>query len=683
MPQNLRLSAHEASAVDALRASADAALAHAIDQSSLVSPCGEGIDSPAMRTARALRTDVDVDELLSRGNGVHDKPPTRRSPAATQWPGAPDRLGTMAPIWDVAGLRRNLVDHPNRALVDYVLHELSVGVDLQMVLPPGVTYHQISHLVGTDPIPPARAKVMEHLDVAKRHVQKYIDAGTLVVVPNGTRVLIHQIDLVDKPDADGNVTDFRIVHDMTDKKNKWSVNNMTPRDLWHIERADHAALSYLIRDGMTCAVVKDIKSAFRTEQLLPSQQCLQCFYLDGVCYSSLSMTFGNRAAGFIWDSLAGLVQWILKHRVSQRFGTHNVHVTHIGDDFCVALRYAVHLHEAEAMVDQIMAELGARTGREKNQCGFRFTFKGINVDLFAGTLSVKPQRLVKLTGKFGRAANDITARYTRHELLSLAGNVAFIATHSAAALVFARTLYKAAAFAMSHRCVVALLPEARQDVNAMLYCVTRMSWLTIRPIRIAYFDSDASGSDGAGAAISALWLKFVHFLHFPFPRQFLTHAKLEIAATPATNCHATGDQEALTLLGGQKASSGLLELCAATVAIITFREQLRGATVVLCSDSTAAIHAITGMYSALPRSAQMLKYLAALAMSHDIIIAPVHRPRELLTHVDALTHYDVAKFRSLVPRADTLATSVMPEVLSLLLDPKSIHETADVFRILA
>jgi hypothetical protein len=54
-----------------------------------------------------------------------------------------------------------------------------------------------------------------------------------------------------------------------------------------------------------------------------------------------------------------------------------------------------------------------------------------------------------------------------------------------------------------------------------------------------------------------------------------------------------------------------------------------------------------------------------------------------LTHVDALTHYDVAKFRSLVPRADTLATSVMPEVLSLLLDPESIHETADVFRILA
>ena len=183
---------------------------------------------------------------------------------------------------------------------------------------------------------------------------------------------------------------------------------MTPGDLWDIERPDHAALSYLIRDGMTCAIIRDVKTAYRTLRLLPSQQCLQCFYLEGVCYSSLSMTFGNRAAGFVWDTLAGMIQWILEDRLSTRFGSGNVRVTHIGDDFCTALRFIVDLLEAEHMIDEIMAELGARTGREKNQAGFRFTYIGIEANLFEGTLAIKPQRLVKLQGKFGRAAYDAT-----------------------------------------------------------------------------------------------------------------------------------------------------------------------------------------------------------------------------------------------------------------------------------
>ena len=318
-----------------------------------------------------------------------------------------------------------------------------------------------------------------------------------------------------------------------------------------------------------------------------------------------------------------------------------------------------------------MAELGARTGREKNQAGFRFTYIGIEANLFEGTLAIKPQRLVKLQGKFGRAAYDATARYTRHELLSMAGNTAYISTHSAGALVFARGLYAAAGCARSRRGVVALAPETRQDIKAMLTCIMRMSYLTICPKLVAYVESDASGIHGAGGALSAAWLHRIRFLHFPFPRAFLLHGNAEIDESIAEILH-----------GGQKASSGLLEMYAATVTILTFRELLRGSTVVLCTDSTATVHAITKMYSPKPRTAQLLKYLAALVVSHDITIAPVHRPREMLAHVDALSHYDEVKFRSLVPDADLHATPVEPRVLSFLLDPTCLHETADVFGLL-
>jgi hypothetical protein len=170
--------------------------------------------------------------------------------------------------------------------------------------------------------------VAENLDEARRHVQKYINAGTLVEVPPGTRVAIHPIGLVPKDTGK-----HRLVHDMTEKKRKTSINNMTPRGLWDIVRAVHDAPATLIKAGMTVAIVRDFKSAYRSIAVRPSQQCLQAFYLDGQCYASTSLTFGNRAAGFIWDSLASLLQWIFEDQLGAAFGVENVCVTHTGDDF--------------------------------------------------------------------------------------------------------------------------------------------------------------------------------------------------------------------------------------------------------------------------------------------------------------------------------------------------------------
>jgi hypothetical protein len=191
------------------------------------------------------------------------------------------------------------------------------------------------------------------------------------------------------------------------------------------------------------------------------------------------------------------------------------------------------------------------------------------------------------------------------------------------------------------------------------------------PTKFAFVDTDASGKHGGAGALSANWLDRVPFLHFPFPSAFLTHASDELRLADTV------------LHGDQKASSGLLELCAVVVTIITFRGLLRGATVIVCSDSTATVAALKGMYSTLPRSAQLLKYLAALAVTHDIDLAPVHRTRGYLEHVDALTHYNEDLFRQLVPRAEERPTPVDSRIAEFLLDPLCVHETADIFQLLA
>lgn len=668
IPQNITLSAEEAKIADQSQEAKQSARQQQIRQSVLAfSHAG---DTPLQRISDALNKEGDPAARLRKCNGAHDIPPADRPKRATDLPGSPGALGSLPKFWNADMLEKYLQRHPNRRMVEYTLGNLRNGADLQLVLPEDMTFTDVSHIVGTDPIPEPRKNVLENMDEARRHVKKYMDANTLVEVKPGTRVIIHPIDLVIKETDIPGVFKYRLVHDMTEKKRKTSINNMTPRDLWKIEHAVHDAPAALIKAGMTVAIVRDFKSAYRSISVLLSQQCLQCFYLDGKCYASTALTFGNRAAGFIWDSLASLLQWIFEDQLGAAFGVDNICVTHTGDDFLIGLRFAAHLAAAQAMVDHIILSLGDRAGREKDQSGAQVAFIGLQVNLYEGTLSVKPERLTRLLKKFDRAVNDTSVRYSDKDLLSLAGQVSFISTHSAASLVFARGLYKQAHSPYAARGWSQLESTTRLDIKAMAHCLRRMSFLSVMPTKFAFVDTDASGKHGGAGAVSMSWLSRIPFLHFPFPLAFLTHASDEMGSMEAT------------LHGDQKASSGLLELCAVAVTIITFRDILRGSTVIVCSDSTATVDALKSMYSALPRSAQLLKYLAALAVSHDINLAPVHRPRDYLAHVDALTHYNEDRFKELVPRAETRPTNIDPRIISFLLDPLCVHDTADIFQLL-
>jgi len=134
------------------------------------------------------------------------------------------------------------------------------------------------------------------------------------------------------------------------------------------------------------------------------------------------------------------------------------------------------------------------------------------------------------------------------------------------------------------------------------------------------------------------------------------------------------------LVGGQQSSTALLELLAVVVSIAVFAPKLRGCTVVVTTDSAATVSAIQKSTSHLPRSAQLVKCLAALSIKYDITLWAVHRTRDKMAHVDALTHGDVKKFRTLVPRAAAQPTLVPFPLFCFLMNPLVVPSTADIFK---
>jgi hypothetical protein len=451
---------------------------------------------------------------------------------------------------------------------------------------------------------------------------------------------------------------------MTERDNCHSVNNNTSAAHWETEAAHHAALTLLISSGVKAAVVCYIKGAYRTMGVLPSQQCLQAFYINGVCYASTVLTFGNRAAGFIWSALAALIQWIIEDCMSRFLGPQKAFVTHVGDDFLAGVIDIADLAAAEAIMHWILVELGDRAGRDKNQTGFRVVFTGIQANFLEGSLAIKEERRVSLIARFLEVANDPAVRLTRKELQSLAGKVAYLSTHSSGARVFVRSFYALAYSSGAARGrAVSVSDEVRQDLRALVWCISRVRTMTIRPRDVTMLETDASGIYGAGAALTSSRLAgAVQFLHFRFHSAFLLREQPHLALTPT----------------GQISSSGFLELATIVVAAFVFREYLRGTTVVVCSDSEVSVACIHSMYSPLPHSAQLLKCLVALTVSHDISFAPVHRPRAALAHVDALSRGNVALFRRMVPRAALVPVEVPQAILHLLLNSEALPQTAHI-----
>jgi hypothetical protein len=503
----------------------------------------------------------------------------------------------------------------------------------------------------------------EHNDAAIAELDKYLKAGTVVPVPHGTRVIAHACDLVPK-----NGGRWRLIHDMTNRDDPSSINNNTSTAHWTTETAHYHVLRLLIDMGVNVAILRDIDAAYRTIPVRPAQQCLQAFYINGVCYASTVLTFGNRAAGFIWSALAALLHWIIHDRVSQAIGP-RAYTTHIGDDFLCGSSRVSDLPIITKIVNSVMVDVGNRSGPDKDVEGTRVIFSGVQGNFFEGSIAIKPERRESILAALKTAIDEPATLYSCKELQSLAGRIAYISSHSSGARVFVKSIYALAYSGAATRGRVALNDDVRQDLEALIWCISRASHISIRPQRVAFLDSDASGIAGGGASLAASWLADTTlFTLFPFPDAFHMHdfALLE----PVDPLE-------------QKLSSGLLELSSIVIAAITFREYVRGSTLVVCSDNQATVAGISCMYSSLPRSAQLLKCLAALTVSHDITVVAVHRPRIFLAHVDALSRGDIAGFRQLVRNAADQPTPVSAAAVTLLLNRGSCPKTLDILNIMS
>jgi ribonuclease HI len=576
-------------------------------------------------------------------------------------------------VWDADAIERLAADHPNAALVRYVVDLLRNGADLHVRPADKAAFADAWHVVGHDPAPPPGPGVGEYRDAVAAKIAKHVAAGTMLPLGPGEPVILHEIFAIEDGVNAAGTTKTRLIHNLTGNGAPNCLNTHIDTSLWGGQvGAKLMKEAVLEAEGeWAVATISDVTDAFRTLFVRAEQQRLQAFYFEGRCYTNLVLTFGCAAAGFIWGCLAAVMHWVINDQIARSLRRGLFLVKHTGDDYKGLVRLASHAMLVRDVMRDTFALVKAPIGEAKNQCAAATVYGGIGTDLSVGTVFIKDDRRVHYLADLVSVTANPDRIYSAKELLSIVGKMSYVAPQvgglAAVLTVRMRDLaYSVPVCKQARRCL-SLTQDVLEDVAVTTEALRLSCPRLFRAVKVAGVETDASGIWGLGAVLFMEELPEVPFITLRVPPAFL----LSSSVVPELSNRLAGDQQS---------SSALLELLAVVVSLSAFAPKLRSCTVVVTTDSAATVSAIQKSTSHLARSAQLVKCLAAISIRHDITLRAVHRTRDKMAHVDALTHGDVAMFRALVPRAAAQPTVVPFDVFCFLLNPWVVPSTADIFK---
>ena len=234
-------------------------------------------------------------------------------------------LGYLQPASLVSPLKlqqftTELQCHPDRSKVDYVLSGIAHGFNIGC-----------SPQVQLTAARKNKASAYEHPEIVDAYLQNEVSLGR-VAGPFETPPLpdlhISSFGVIPKSGQPGK---WRLILDLS-SPHGFSINDSIDPDqfsLQYIKFDDVVAMVAKLGRGALMAKF-DVQSAYRNVAVLPSQRYLLGMKWRGKFYVDLVLPFGLRSAPFIFNSIADLVEWILRNNFMIR------DLLHYLDDYITA-----------------------------------------------------------------------------------------------------------------------------------------------------------------------------------------------------------------------------------------------------------------------------------------------------------------------------------------------------------
>ena len=502
--------------------------------------------------------------------------------------------------------------HPDQGVVNYVLTGLRTGFD--------IGYNGILNPISRGNNKSARDNHVQVTQAILKEVTRGHTAGPFPFPPFPVN---HISPLGAAPKPDGTA---RLVLDLSQPRGI-SVNDGIsktefPTEYTHFDRATEM----VHRLGRGCLLSKiDIKHAYRLMPVRKEDWPLLVYQWEGQYYVDLVLPFGGRSSASIFTTFADLVCWIL----TQKRGLNAVHYS---DDYLLASPPQPPVAQQDLTTFKgTFFTLGIPIAEDK-LIGptTNLIFTGIAIDTQQFLISIPQEKVQEVMEQMPKWCKRRTC--TQVQLQSLTGKLNFFGKVIRAGRVFTRRLIDLIHTVHRPNHHISLTSSAREDLH--WWCELLQSWnqasIIPDPKLVLSTDillfTDAAKRQGFGAILGNSWIQ---------------------SSWPPL---------------WQAMEIDIKELFAIVAAVVTWGHLWQGRRIVVVTDNKPITQIWSSGSTPAPDLMALTRRLFLFAAQNHFSISFKHILGHFNPVADALSRFQVERFRQLMPTADVHPTAI-PETV--------------------
>ena len=509
--------------------------------------------------------------------------------------------------------RVGLLNHPDRAFADKIVHQCANGVDL------GYTGPRVSH------IHPNWPSAYEHYGAVQASITKDISYGTKVgpfsEVPFPDQFVGSPMGAFSK--RSGKV---RVIHDLSWPPTS-SVNDFIDPDEYRVEYMSiDDVVEHVKLLGPSCYIAKlDLADAFKHVPVRPEDWPLlgSSWYVynkdtnmyDLQYYFDRVLMFGGRSSPRLFNDIAKAAAFIM-----QQHGV--TYCDQYLDDFVTAATSSEQCDDNLATMLQTCADLGFSVNPQKvHPASTCLEFLGIVIDTTNMELRISEERLSSVMDELEQWRGKKQA--TKREVLSLIGKLIFISR---------------------------VVRSGRTFVRHMIHLAKKVRQLHHKIKLNRAFQADINW-----------WISFLptwNGISIMYDHDWVTNVDLDLYTDASDKAVAGYFNGAwyVELVTDTNHSINWRELYAVVLAAATWSKQWAGKRVLFHCDNQAICHVLCSQTSRSPELMQLVRALFYIAASTPFEFSATYVNTKKNCVADALSRLDFARFWNLVPGADVCMT---------------------------
>lgn len=502
-----------------------------------------------------------------------------------------------------------LQDHPDQGLVKFVTDGLKYGFDIGFTGEICDTVRPNNKSARVNPVLVSAAVAKE---VDRGHTAGPFDT------PPFPRNHVSPIGAAPKPDGT-----CRLVLDLSQPRGESINDNINKEDFPCAYMHFDAATELAVRMGRGCLLSKiDIKHAYRLLPVRPEDWPLLVHHWDGCFYVDLKVPFGGRSSASIFTSFADLVCWVLNEKYC-------ILVIHYSDDFLLfsipcqiqakhdldTLKFAFFYLDIPIQEDKLV---GPDT---------RVPYLGLILDTMTLTVSIPTEKVNEALRILPKWCSRRTC--TLRELQSLNGKLNFYSKVIVPGRMFTRRLIDLTRTVSRPNHHVTLTREAKEDIQWWCEMLLSHNYTSMMPDpkRIYTTDlllfTDAALRIGFGAILGNSWIQ----------SRWITDA--------------TAGEDI-----------NFQELFAIMAATYTWGSQWAGKRIVFVTDNQSITQIWSSGTTSVPTLMSLVRKVFMFAALNDFSISLKHIHGHSNAAADALSRFQMERFRGLMPDADQNPTPI-------------------------